>query len=119
MAAVTLDDARTLVAGALMRAGANAAMAEAAARALVLAESQGLSSHGLSRVMQYAGHLRSGRVNPAAAPDVLRRKGGALLVDAQEGLAFGACELAVREAIAAGEFANARPTMPASATARR
>ena len=32
---------------------------------------------------------------------MLRRKGGALLVDAQEGLAFPACELAVREAIAA------------------
>jgi len=99
MAAVTLADARTLVAGALMRAGANAAMAEAAAQALVLAEAQGLSSHGLSRVMQYAGHLRSGRVNPAAAPAVLRRRGGALVIDAQEGLAFGACELAVRSAI--------------------
>jgi len=101
MAAVTLADARTLVAAALARAGANPAMAEAAARALVLAEAQGLSSHGLSRVMQYAGHLRSGRVNRDAAPAVLRRRGGALLVDAQEGLAFGACELAVREAIAA------------------
>jgi (2R)-3-sulfolactate dehydrogenase (NADP+) len=30
-------------------------------------------------------------------PQVLHRKGGALLVDAQEGLAFPACELAVRE----------------------
>jgi (2R)-3-sulfolactate dehydrogenase (NADP+) len=40
-------------------------------------------------------------VNGAAHAQVLRRKGGALLVDAQEGLAFPACELAVREAIAA------------------
>lgn len=92
---------QALVAGALLRAGANATMAECTARALVLAEAQGLVSHGLSRVAQYSGHLRTGRVNGAALARVLRRKGGALLVDAQEGLAFPACELAVREAIAA------------------
>ena len=76
-------------------------MADATARALVLAEAQGLVSHGLGRVAQYSAHLRNGRVNGAAAAQVLRRKGGAMLVDAQEGLAFPACELAVREAIAA------------------
>ena len=90
-----------LVAEALQRAGANTAMAECTARALVLAESQGLASHGLSRVAQYSAHLQNGRVNGAAQPRVLRRKSAALLVDAQEGLAFPACELAVREAIAA------------------
>jgi (2R)-3-sulfolactate dehydrogenase (NADP+) len=80
-------------------------MAEATARALVLAEAQGLASHGLSRVAQYSGHLRNGRVNGAATPVVLKHKGGAAVVDAQEGLAFAACELAVREAILrAGEF---------------
>jgi (2R)-3-sulfolactate dehydrogenase (NADP+) len=80
-------------------------MAQAAARALVLAEAQGLVSHGLSRVAQYGGHLRNGRVNVAAVPGVTRSKGGAAIVDAQEGLAFVACELAVQEAIArAREF---------------
>jgi (2R)-3-sulfolactate dehydrogenase (NADP+) len=43
-------------------------MADSTARALVLAESQGLGSHGLSRVAQYATHLRNGRVNGAAVP---------------------------------------------------
>ncbi len=98
---VPIGQLQALVAGALLRAGANATMAESTARALVLAEAQGLVSHGLSRVSQYSGHLRSGRVNGAALARVLRRKGGALLIDAQEGLAFPACELAVREAIAA------------------
>ena len=96
---LAIGQLQALVAGALLRAGANATMAECTARALVLAEAQGLVSHGLSRVSQYSGHLRTGRVNGAALPGVLRRKGGALLVDAQEGLAFPACELAVREAI--------------------
>ena len=100
MARISMDDARGLVAVALQAAGANAAMAQATARALVLAEAQGLASHGLSRVAQYAAHLRNGRVNGAATPTVIKSKGAAALVDAQEGLAFAACELAVREAVA-------------------
>jgi len=96
-----LRDAAAKVAAALVRAGASPAMAESTARALVLAEAQGLGSHGLSRVTQYATHLRNGRADGQAVVRVLRRKGGAVLVDAGEGLAFPACELAVREAIAA------------------
>lgn len=96
-----LEEARSLASGALVRAGATTAMAEATARALVLAESQGLGSHGLSRVAQYATHLANGRVDGTAVASVTRRRGGALLVDAASGLAFPACELAVREAIAA------------------
>jgi (2R)-3-sulfolactate dehydrogenase (NADP+) len=98
---VTLSDLQAQVSRRLQAAGASAAMAESTARALVLAEAQGLGSHGLSRVGQYATHLGNGRANGAAQPQVLRRKGGALVVDAQEGLAFPACELAVAEAIAA------------------
>jgi (2R)-3-sulfolactate dehydrogenase (NADP+) len=105
MARVTMDEARGLVAAALQAAGANAAMAQATARALVLAEAQGLASHGLSRVPQYSTHLRNGRVNGAAVPGVAKSKGAAAIVDAQEGLAFAACELAVNEAVArAREF---------------
>jgi len=105
MARVTMDEARGLVAAALQAAGANEAMAQATARALVLAEAQGLASHGLSRVPQYSTHLRNGRVNGAAVPGVAKGKGAAAIVDAQEGLAFAACELAVQEAIArAREF---------------
>ena len=98
-----MDRLTALVAGELRRAGANDAMADATARGLVLAEAQGMASHGLSRVGQYTTHLRNGRANGEAVPLVTRRKGGAVMVDAQEGLAFGACELAVREGIAAAK----------------
>lgn len=98
---VQADTLIARVAQALRGAGANEAMSQSTARALVLAEMQGLGSHGLSRVMQYATHLRNGRVNGAAVPNVVRRKSAALLVDAGEGLAFPACELAVAEAVAA------------------
>ena len=100
MAHLSIQEAEVLVAAALARAGANEAMALATARALVLAEAQGLGSHGLSRVSQYAAHLRNGRVNGAALARIARAKGGAVLIDAGEGLAFPACELALREAIA-------------------
>jgi (2R)-3-sulfolactate dehydrogenase (NADP+) len=94
-------EVRALVSAELQRAGAGLGMADATARALVLAESQGLGGHGLSRVAQYATHLRNGRANGAAAPQVLRRAGGALVIDADEGLAFPACDLAIAEAVAA------------------
>lgn len=96
-----LPELTARVAAALRAAGANEAMAQSTARALVLAEAQGLGSHGLSRVAQYATHLRNGRVVGAALPELVRRKGGALVVDAHEGLAFPACELAVAQAVAA------------------
>ena len=99
MARISMDDACVRVAATLQAAGANPAMAQATARALVLAQAQGLASHGLSRVAQYSAHLRNGRVNGAALPGIVTSRGAAALVDAQEGLAFAACELAVREAI--------------------
>ncbi len=99
MSTLSLNAAAEAVASTLQRAGANAGMAQAAARALVLAEAQGIGSHGLSRVTQYAAHLRHGRVVGHAMPAVRHAKGGAVLVDAHEGLAFAACELALGEAI--------------------
>jgi (2R)-3-sulfolactate dehydrogenase (NADP+) len=98
---LTLDEASASVAAALRAAGATDAMAQSTAAALVLAEAQGLGSHGLSRVLQYATHLRNGRVKREAVPQVVRQKGGALPIDAGQGLAFPACTLAVAEAIAA------------------
>ena len=95
----SLEQLTALAADALARAGARRDMAETTAAALVAAEAQGLASHGLSRVPQYAGHLRNGRVNGDAQPQLKQARPAALLVDAQEGLAFPACALAVREAI--------------------
>jgi (2R)-3-sulfolactate dehydrogenase (NADP+) len=101
----TTDALEAVATRALMRAGANREMAEATARALVHADAQGLASHGVSRVLQYATHLANGRADGKAIPRVLRARGGAVLVDAGCGLAFPACALAVTEAIArAQEF---------------
>jgi (2R)-3-sulfolactate dehydrogenase (NADP+) len=99
MAHLSLQQAIELVRQTLSKAGANPHMASNTAEALVLAESQGLSSHGLSRVTQYAIQLRNGRIDGSAEAQVIQRKGAALVVDAKQGLAFPACELAIREAM--------------------
>jgi len=100
MPKVQADELTRLAARALERAGASAAMAEVTAKALVAADAQGLASHGVSRVPQYAAHLRLGRVDGSATARVAAAKGGAVLVDAGDGLAFPACALAVAEAVA-------------------
>jgi (2R)-3-sulfolactate dehydrogenase (NADP+) len=100
MSRYTVEALHELAARALASAGANAEMANATAAALVDAESRGLASHGLARVVQYAAHLRNGRADGQALPGVAHEKGGAVLVDARCGLAYPACALAVAEAIA-------------------
>ena len=96
---IQIDEATALAVKALKRAGASKAAAQAAAEALVAAEIEGLAGHGLSRVPLYAQHLREGRADGRAKPKVIRKKGGACLVDANGGLAFLATALAVKEAV--------------------
>jgi len=99
MPKLTCDQAIELAMRALAAAGASAEMAQTTAHALVYAEAQGLASHGLSRLPQYAAQLKNGRVNGVAVPKVVNAKPAACLIDAEEGLAFPACALAMREAI--------------------
>jgi (2R)-3-sulfolactate dehydrogenase (NADP+) len=99
MAVIDAISLTQLAEQALMLAGANASAAACTARALVLADSQGLASHGVSRVGQYVAHLQQGRVDGRARPEIIRQRGGALLIDAHCGLAFPALELAVQTAL--------------------
>jgi (2R)-3-sulfolactate dehydrogenase (NADP+) len=99
MAQLTLKEADALVQAALTKSGASQAMAASVAKALVLAEAQGIASHGLSRVPQYATHLKNGRANGQAVATVAQRKGAAVAIDALQGLAFPACDLAIAEGI--------------------
>ena len=99
MVQLSIEEATRLATLALRKAGAAEAMAVATAKALVRAEAQGLASHGLSRVPQYATHLRNGRADGHAVAVVAHKKGAAVLVDARQGLAFPACDLAIATAI--------------------
>ena len=99
MPTLAIDTLTELAARALTRAGASKSAALAAAKALVTADSEGLSGHGVSRVALYAQHLRERRVDGKARPKIVKRKGATCLVDARGGLAFEASAIAVKEAI--------------------
>jgi (2R)-3-sulfolactate dehydrogenase (NADP+) len=100
MPRVTLAEAEALARAALAAAGAEPRMAALTAAALVAAEAEGQSGHGLSRVAMYAGFLRNGRADGSAEPVIAAQRGGAVLVDARHGLAYPALALAVQEVAA-------------------
>lgn len=91
------DELRRLVAAALERSDTAPANAASVADALVAAEIDGQKGHGLSRVPGYAAQARSGKVDGRAVPRVLRVRPGAVVVDAADGFAFPAIDLAITE----------------------
>jgi (2R)-3-sulfolactate dehydrogenase (NADP+) len=95
----SIPELTDLAVRALKRAGAAKTTAVATAQALVVAEAEGLSGHGLSRVALYAQHLREGRADGKAKPRLVRKTGATCLIDAGGGLAFPAAALAVKEVI--------------------
>jgi (2R)-3-sulfolactate dehydrogenase (NADP+) len=99
MTVVSLQHLESMIERALTSAGAGRSMASTTARALVAADAQGLASHGATRVMQYVAHLKNGRANGTAVARIAREKPAACLIDAENGLAFPACALAVEQAI--------------------
>ena len=67
--------------------------------ALILAEAQGIASHGISRVPMYLAHVTHGRVNPNAVPVIQQQSASAALINADNGFAFPACNQAIKLAI--------------------
>ncbi|MGQ0523082.1 MAG: Ldh family oxidoreductase [Betaproteobacteria bacterium] len=100
MPKVTLEELTALTVRALEKAGASSAMAKATADALIAAESEGLTGHGVSRVALYCQHVREGRADGHARPALVHEKPGACLIDAGGGLAYEAMAMAVQEGIA-------------------
>ena len=94
MPTLTLPQAEALVAAALMRAKTNESNAASVARALVVAEADGLKGHGLSRTPMYAAQAKAGKVDGNATPALTRKKPALVAVDAAHGFAYPAIELA-------------------------
>lgn len=95
MPTLSLTEAQELVTGALVRAGSSPSSAQSVARALVAAEAEGLKGHGLSRVPSYAAQVKAGKVDGFARPTIEWKKPGAAMIDAANGFAFPAVEMAV------------------------
>ena len=94
-----VEQAEALVRQALGGVGVSAQNAASVARALVAAEIDGQAGHGFSRVAAYVAQARSGKVDGTARPEVARIAPGTLLVDAANGFAYPAIDLAI-EALA-------------------
>ena len=94
---ISLQTATELALSAFTAAGMPTDLALPAARALVMAEREGLPSHGLARVPFYAAQMRAGKVRASAAPQVAR-DGAVIRVDAGFGLAFAAIEAGAQAA---------------------
>jgi (2R)-3-sulfolactate dehydrogenase (NADP+) len=89
---LTLDAARKLVSNALERCNTSPANAAAVARALVAAEVDDQSGHGLRRVESYAPQAKVGKVDGHAVPQLTATAAATARVDAGGGFAYAALE---------------------------
>jgi (2R)-3-sulfolactate dehydrogenase (NADP+) len=94
MSVLTIGEAETLAAAALMRSRTAGDNAASVARALVAAEADGLKGHGLSRVPTYAAQAKVGKVDGFARPGAQQRRPGLVAIDAANGFAYPALALA-------------------------
>jgi (2R)-3-sulfolactate dehydrogenase (NADP+) len=91
---LTLAEAQALVTQALVASRTSPANARVTARALVAAEADGQTGHGLTRVPSYAEQARAGKVDGFAIPSITGM-GAARRVNAGTGFAYPAIEMAV------------------------
>jgi (2R)-3-sulfolactate dehydrogenase (NADP+) len=91
---LSLAEAERLVTHALMANRTLENNARATAAALVAAEADGQTGHGLVRVPPYAAQAKAGKVDGFAVP-AITGKGAALRVDAKTGFAFPAINAAI------------------------
>ena len=89
---LNLEQVESLTVQALTGAGACPESASSMAKAVRSAERDGIPSHGLLYVPTYCEHVRCGKVDGNANPDVSTTLSSALLVDAKTGFAHPAIE---------------------------
>lgn len=92
---MTPDAVIDLIMGALTRSQTSEANATSVARALLAAELAGQTGHGLRRVASYSAQARAGKVDGYARAVSEMRRPGALAIDAGNGFAYPAMDLAL------------------------
>lgn len=94
---VSIQALQALVESCLIAANTSSWNAESVARALVQAEVDGQKGHGVVRVETYSAQSRTGKVDGHAKPTLKRTRPGSIMIDAGNGFAFRAFELAAEE----------------------
>ncbi len=91
----TAAELEALATEVLMKAGTAEPAARSVATALVRANKDGLNSHGLARLKAYSAQVAAGKVAGAAAPELEKLGPSAGRIDARDGFAFPAFDLAI------------------------
>lgn len=100
------DRLHALVNGIFAACGMSTADADLLGDTLVTADLQGVHSHGVLRVPEYADRLVGGKIDPRGRPRVVREAAGAILVDGGNSMGqIGAC-FAMQRAIERARTAN-------------
>lgn len=94
---ISIQDATSLVMKALLANGVSEANAKSVADALVAAEVDGQTGHGFARVLAYCAQAKSGKVVGAAQPKAEIVSPALVRVDAQNGFAFPAIDIAIQQ----------------------
>lgn len=100
---LTLAQARDLVAQKLVAHKTSPANARSVAHALVAAEADGLAGHGFSRLPSYAAQAQCGKVDGFAVPQLMAPRPGLLRIDAGNGFAYPAIDLAIGDLVEAAQ----------------
>ena len=98
MARRSLEELRRLALAALTVSKTSPKNADIVASALVKADADGLSSHGLDRLPAYADQAIAGKVDGFAVPEITQTGSAALRVDAKSGFAYPAIALGLDRA---------------------
>jgi (2R)-3-sulfolactate dehydrogenase (NADP+) len=93
------NEALELVFDALQKHQTSTENAKEVADALICAEIDGQSGHGLSRVPSYIQQLSSGKVDGNAKPTIVSSNGAVIRIDAKNGFAYPALSLAIKELV--------------------
>ena len=94
---ISEKEAWNLVFNALVSNQTSEDNAKEVSDALISAEFDGQSGHGISRVPSYVEQLTSGKVNGKEAPSLLGSEGSVIRIDANNGFAYPAISLAIKE----------------------
>ncbi|MEC9012844.1 MAG: Ldh family oxidoreductase [SAR324 cluster bacterium] len=100
---MTLAQVESLATEALVGAGTSPESAKSVGKAAQAAERDGIRSHGLLYVPIYCEHVKCGKVDGVAVPEVTRPRLSAIQVDAKTGFAHPAIDAGFNELIPLGK----------------
>lgn len=95
MVTLSSADAEALAIRALTGSGTSSINAASTASALVAADIDGQSGHGLARLPSYAAQVKAGKIDGLAVPALTRTRLASVRIDANGGFAYPALDLAI------------------------